>query len=196
MISDAFNRISCGNSLWFVISVFSSVSLFAWHISAQTPIATLGGVCGVQILNIYPCPWWFDPVLGQVAEEMDRESRTTAGRETGVLMGSETAVSRFRKPLVEYLISGLEEDDKWARVLAADMLGYVGDPQAVRYLKPLLADRDRDIRVIAARSIDMIDSQQNFLLQSPPDQCAGCMIRHIAEEALLGQKIRNENARR
>jgi HEAT repeat protein len=126
---------------------------------------------------------------------MDRDSRTMAGRDTGVLMSSETSVSRFRRPLVEYLISGLEENDKWVRILAADMLGYVGDPRAVKYLKPLLADRDRDLRIIAAHSLDMIDSHQTSLLQSQPDQCASCMIRHIAEEALLRQRSRDENAR-
>jgi HEAT repeat protein len=126
---------------------------------------------------------------------MDRDSRTMAGRDAGVLVSSETAVSRFRKPLVEYLVSGLEENDKYVRILAADMLGYVGDSRTVEYLKPLLANRDRDLRSISAHAIEMIHSHQTALLRSQPDQCASCMIRHIAEEALIRQRSRDENAR-
>lgn len=126
---------------------------------------------------------------------MDRDSRTMAGRDSGILMQPEVAVSRFRRPLVDYLVSGLEESDKWVRILAADILGCVGDPRSVEYLKPLLADRDQDIRIIAAHSIDMIDSQRTALTRSEPDHCASCMIRYIAEEALIKQKSRDENAR-
>jgi HEAT repeat protein len=126
---------------------------------------------------------------------MDRDSRTTSGRHTGVLMSSDNAVTRFRKPLVEYLVSGLEENDKWVRILAADMLGCVGDPRTVEYLKPLLADRDRDLRIISAHAIDMIGSQRAALTRSEPDPCASCMIRYIAEEALMKQRPRDEYAR-
>jgi len=102
----------------------------------------------------------------------------------GVLIPSAPALTRFRKPLVEYLISGLEENDKWVRILAADMLGSTGDPRAVEYLKPLLVDRDRDLRVISAHAMDTIHSQQAIVSRSPPDRCSSCMIRFIAEEAL------------
>jgi HEAT repeat protein len=118
-----------------------------------------------------------------------------AGRDAGILVSSENAVSRFRRPLVDYLVSGLEENDKWIRILAADMLGCVGDPRTVEYLKPLLADHDRDLRLIAAHAIDMIGSQRAALTRSEPDHCASCMIRYIAEEALMRQKSRDENAR-
>ena len=107
--------------------------------------------------------------------------KMTKGDE-GVLVSS--AVTRFRKPLVEYLISGLEENDKWVRILAADMLGSTGDPRAVAYLKPLLVDRDRDLRIISAQAMDLIHSQQVVVSRSQPDRCASCMIRLIAEEAL------------
>ena len=117
------------------------------------------------------------------------------GRDAGVLMSSETAVSRFRKPLVEYLVSGLEENDKWVRILAADMLGYVGDSRTIEYLKPFLTDRDRDLRSISAHAIEIILSHQTALLRSQPDQCGSCMIRYIAEEALLRQRSQEENAR-
>jgi HEAT repeats len=126
---------------------------------------------------------------------MDRDSRTMAGSDAGVRVSSETAVSRFRKPLVEYLVSGLEENDKWVRIFAADMLGCVGDPRTVEYLKPLLADRDQDLRIISANAIDMIDSQRAALTRSEPDYCASCMIRYIAEEALMRQRSRDENTR-
>jgi hypothetical protein len=103
----------------------------------------------------------------------------------GVLVSSAKAVTRFRKPLVDYLISGLEENDKWVRILAADMLGSAGDPRAAEYLKPLLVDSDRDLRIISAQSIDRIHSQQVIASRSQPDRCSDCMIRLIAEEALL-----------
>jgi HEAT repeat protein len=111
--------------------------------------------------------------------------KMTEGDE-GVLVSS--AVTRFRKPLVDYLISGLEENDKWVRILAADMLGSAGDPRAVAYLKPLLVDRDRDLRIISAQAMDLIHSQQVVVSRSHPDRCASCMIRLIAEEALTQAK--------
>lgn len=112
------------------------------------------------------------------------------GGETGVLVPSATAVNRFRKPLIDYLISGLEENDKWVRILAADMLGSVGDPRALEYLKPLLVDRDRDLRIISAEAMDMIHSQRSIVFRSQPDRCSSCMIRLIAEEALTQKKPR------
>jgi hypothetical protein len=112
----------------------------------------------------------------------DTGNRT--GRETGILVPSATAMTRFRKPLVDYLISGLEENDKWVRILAADMLGSTGDPRAVEYLKPLLVDHDQDLRIISAQAMDMIYSQQAIVSRSQPDRCSSCMIRLIAEEAL------------
>jgi HEAT repeat protein len=121
-------------------------------------------------------------------DEMDRESGTMAGGNQGIRFSSGTAVSRFRKPLVEYLISGLEENDKWVRILAADMLGSVGDSQAVKYLKPLLVDRDYDLRVISAHAIESIHSHHDTSSRTQPDPCASCMIRLIAEEALIQQK--------
>ena len=103
---------------------------------------------------------------------------------------SVSAMTRFRKPLVDYLISGLEEDDKWVRILAIDLLGSAGDPRAMDYLKPLLVDRDRDLRMISAQAMDMIHSEQVVVSRAQPDHCASCMIRLIAEEALLQHKPR------
>jgi hypothetical protein len=118
----------------------------------------------------------------------DTEKRT--GGDGGVMVSSASAVTRFRKPLVDYLISGLEENDKWVRILAIDMLGSAGDARAVEYLKPLLVDRDRDLRIISAQAMDMIHSQQAVISRSQPDRCASCMIRFIAEEALTQAKLR------
>jgi hypothetical protein len=112
------------------------------------------------------------------------------GNNTGVLISPATEVTRFRKPLVDYLISGLEVNDKWVRILAADMLGSLGDPRAVEHLKPLLVDHDRDLRLISAQAMDMIHSGRAAPSHSQPDQCTGCMIRLIAEEALTQQKPR------
>jgi HEAT repeat protein len=99
-------------------------------------------------------------------------------------------VSRFRKPLVDYLISGLEENDKWVRFLAAGMLGSAGDPRAAEFLKPLLVDRDQDLRYISAHALEMIHSQEAVVLHAQPDHCASCMIRLIAEEALARSRPR------
>ena len=115
--------------------------------------------------------------------------KKTGGNE-GVPVSSASAVTRFRKPLVDYLISGLEENDKWVRILAIDLLGNTGDLRAVEYLKPLLVDRDRDLRTISAQAMDMIHSQQEAVSRSQPDQCASCMIRIIAEEALTQTRPR------
>lgn len=119
---------------------------------------------------------------------MERDTGTTEGRDSGALASSENAVTRFRKPLVEYLVSGLEENDKWVRILAADMLGYVGDARCIGYLKPMLADRDRDIRIVSAHAIDMIGSPRSAFFRSESDPCGSCMIRYIAQEALVKQK--------
>jgi hypothetical protein len=121
---------------------------------------------------------------------MDSNTGKKTGHEEGFLISSQSAVNRFRKPLVDYLISGLEENDKWVRILAIDMLGSAGDPRAVEYLKPLLVDRDRDLRTISAQAMDMIHSQQAIVSGSQPDRCACCMIRLIAEEALTQARPR------
>jgi HEAT repeat protein len=119
---------------------------------------------------------------------MNSDTGKMTGKDNGVLISSATAVSRFRKPLVDYLISGLEENDKWVRILAAEMLGSAGDLRAVEYLKPFLVDRDRDLRTMSAHAMDMILSQQAVVYRSQQDQCASCMIRLIAEEALTHRK--------
>jgi len=127
---------------------------------------------------------------------MKNNSGKMTGGNEGILVPSVMAMIRFRRPLVDYLISGLEENDKWVRILAIDMLGNAGDPRAVEYLKPLLVDRDRDLRIIAAQAMEMIYSQQAAMSRSQPDHCATCMIRLIAEEALTRAKPRGEGTRK
>lgn len=119
---------------------------------------------------------------------MDNGAENLRGPDSSTRVFPVSAVKRFRKPLVDYLISGLEENDKWIRILAADLLGSAGDPRAVKYLKPLLADRDRDLRIISAQAMDMIISQKAVISPSQPDPCASCMIRLIAEEALTRER--------
>jgi HEAT repeat protein len=121
---------------------------------------------------------------------MDSNTGKKTGRDEMLLAPSASAVNRFRKPLVDYLISGLEESDKWVRILAIDMLGSAGDPRAIEYIKPLLVDRDRDLRTISAQAMEMIHSQAAIVSRSEPDRCAGCMIRLIAEEALTQARPR------
>lgn len=121
---------------------------------------------------------------------MNHNTEKKTGGDEGVLVPPVSAVTRFRKPLVDYLISGLEEDDKWVRILAIDLLGSAGDIRAVEYLKPLLVDRDRDLRTITARAMDMIHTQQAVVSRPQPDLCASCMIRLIAEEALAQTRPR------
>ncbi|WAC05071.1 MAG: HEAT repeat domain-containing protein [Methanoregula sp.] len=107
---------------------------------------------------------------------------------------SATALKKFRKPLVEYLISGLEEKDKWVRCMAAGMLGDLGDSRAVDSLKPLLADPDPDLRAVAAYALDMICYNRAPVDGSRTGICEHCMVRFIADEALNQMKSQTESS--
>jgi HEAT repeat protein len=119
---------------------------------------------------------------------MNRDIKNETAMEVAALSVSMTAIKKFRKPMVEYLLSGLEENDKWVRIMAAEMMGAIGDPRSAEHLIPLLADRDRDLRTVAAKSLAMIRSPDMFAL-SQADNCENCMIRLIADEALGKLKI-------
>lgn len=121
---------------------------------------------------------------------MDRDTGKMMERDTLAPVSPATALTRFRKPLVDYLISGLDENDKWVRILAADLPGSAGDPRAIEYLKPLLVDRDRDLRTISRQAMEMIRAKQDAVSFSQRDPCGSCMIRLIAEEALTLRKNR------
>lgn len=115
---------------------------------------------------------------------MDRDLKNETAFEAAELSVSMFAIKRFQRPLIEYLESGLEDDDKWVRVTATLMLGTIGDSRSADLVKPLLTDRDRDLRTAAARSLAMIRSPKGVFTLGQPDACEDCMIRHIASEAL------------
>jgi hypothetical protein len=98
------------------------------------------------------------------------------------------ALKKFRQPLFEYLVSGLEAEDKRVQLMAAGMLGALGDPGAAGYLKPLAVDRDADLREVSRHSLTMLYPHGMFPGAGRPDPCEGCMIRLIAEEALAYRK--------
>jgi HEAT repeat protein len=98
------------------------------------------------------------------------------------------ALRKFRAPLIAYLISSLEEKNKWVRVMAIEMLGSVGDLQTVETLAPFLVDGDPDIRTISARAFYQIQGQSGTPVFTEQGGCGNCMIRLVAEEALKNQK--------
>ncbi len=115
-----------------------------------------------------------------------KSETTTEVAATAVSM----AIKKFRQPMVEYLLSGLEDHNKWVRIMAAEMLGTIGDPGTAGYLKPLLAEHDRDTRIVAARSLAMIRSPRAIFPFASADNCGDCMIRLVADEAL--EKLKAE----
>jgi len=124
-----------------------------------------------------------------------RDLQKETAREVAAVTVSITAMKKFQQPLVEYLLSGLEDNDKWVRIMAAEMLGTIGDPGVAGHLTPLLADRDKDLRTIAARSLAMIRSPAVALSMKQADNCENCMIRLVADEALERLKNGQDNAR-
>jgi hypothetical protein len=111
-----------------------------------------------------------------------RSGETTAVHDPAV------ALKKFRQHLFEYFVSGLDADNKWVRVMAAGMLGALGDPGAARYLKPLAVDLDADLREVSRNSLMMLAPDYTSPETRRPDPCGGCMIRIIAEEALSFKK--------
>lgn len=99
------------------------------------------------------------------------------------------ALEKFRRPLLEYLASGLDHPDKQVRHLAAGMLGATGDARAIRHLVPLLVCEDHDLRAVALQSLSAIEDFKPSPDACDPAICDNCLIRGIAEEA-LGQ-LRN-----
>jgi|WetSurMetagenome_2_1015567.scaffolds.fasta_scaffold52169_3 hypothetical protein len=126
---------------------------------------------------------------------MNRDLQNETSNEAAALAVSIMAMKKFQQPLVEYLLSGLEDNDKWVRMMAADMLGTIGDPGVAGRLRPLLADKDRDMRTIAAKSLAMIGSPNVVFTVKQVDHCENCMIRLVADEALERLKSGQEDAR-
>lgn len=106
----------------------------------------------------------------------------------GVHQSSVAALERFRKPLIHYLTSGLAEQDKWVRYLAAEVLGTIRDPATIGDLTPLLADPDGDVRAGAARALDAIGHSRPAYAPLQNSGCDSCLIRIIAQEALSSRK--------
>ncbi len=100
---------------------------------------------------------------------MNRDVSNETAREAASVSRTIMALKKFRQPLVEYLISGLEENDKWVQVMAVRLLGTIGDSRAAEHLKPLLVSEDADLRSAAAQSLAMIPCQGIFSL-SPSDR--------------------------
>jgi len=94
------------------------------------------------------------------------------------------ALKKFRDPLYEYLLSGLEMENKWIKVLSLDTLGAVGDIRAISAIRPLLVDEDPDIRLIAGRVFARISDGRNGQTVQPQGNCSSCLIRLVADEAL------------
>jgi hypothetical protein len=163
---------------------------FAW----QIVLANLSGVNDVHILNICPEEWTIDPGPGPGRIGMNSDVKNETAMEVAALSASMTAMKKFQQPMVEYLLSGLDENDKWVRVMAAEMLGTIGDSRSAEYLKPLLAARDKDLRIVAAKSLAMIRSPRVGLALSQADNCENCMIRLVADEALERLKLGKETA--
>jgi len=126
---------------------------------------------------------------------MNRDVKSETTREMAALSVSVMAMKKFQQPLVEYLLSGLEDNDKWVRVIAAEMLGTIGDIRSAERLKPFMAHQDRDLRLVAAKSFAMIRSPRMMFARSQADNCENCMVRLVADEALERLKAKQEVAR-
>lgn len=105
---------------------------------------------------------------------------------------SAVALEKFRKPLIEYLVSALDHPDKWVRYMAADMIGAAGDTDAIGHLMPLLVCDDKDLRAVARQSLETACRYRTVpLVHSAGPECTNCLIRSIAEEALDQLKQRD-----
>jgi len=93
---------------------------------------------------------------------------------------------------MEYVLSGLEVDDKWVRVLALEVLGTVGDKRVIPAVRALLADEDPDIRLVASRVFHRIGVGRIEQVIQPPGNCSSCLIRLVAQEALRNNRDRRD----
>ena len=93
-------------------------------------------------------------------------------------------LEKFRRPLREYLVSGLEHPDKWVRYLAVEMLGALGDTMAADDVLPLVVSEDTDLRSAALRSVEKMGKYPVEIPQFRTTGCKHCLIRSIADEAL------------
>lgn len=106
------------------------------------------------------------------------------GQSANSQVKSAVALENFRKPLLAYLISSLDNHDIWVRCLASDMLATLKDPAAIEYLRRLMTDIDEDVRYAAAKALDAIGHSRITMVSVQNPGCESCLIRLIAEEAL------------
>ena len=118
--------------------------------------------------------------------------KMAAGDITG---GPESAIARekFRKPLVNYLFSGLEEKNAGVRIMVAEMLRDIADARMIEYLQPFLVDQLPDVRAVSKNVLERVCDNLTAGSGSWPDSCGNCMNRFIAEEALM--KLRSRTGR-
>jgi hypothetical protein len=135
-----------------------------------------------------PARGYFYRINRTIRMEADNNYGKREHRDTAAVRDPAGALKKFRQPLFEYLVSGLEAEDKRVRVMAAGMLGALGDPGAAAHLKLLAVDHDPDLREISKKSLMMLYPDFMFSGTPRPDPCEGCMIRLIAEEALTHRK--------
>lgn len=100
-------------------------------------------------------------------------------------------LEKFRNPLRQYLVSGLDHPDKWVRCLAVEMLGALGDTGAVKDVLPLVTGEDPDIRTAALRSVEKMGEYPVEISRFKSTGCEHCLIRSIADEALARLRTRN-----
>ncbi len=119
---------------------------------------------------------------------MKKADRDSLKKNLAVQQESAIELEKFRKPLLEYLTSSLEHQDKWVRYMATDMLGALGDPQAIGHLMPLIVSEDQNLRAVALQSVETIENFRITPVSGGSAECDGCLIRSIAEEALAQLK--------
>ncbi|MDT8357653.1 MAG: HEAT repeat domain-containing protein [Methanomicrobiaceae archaeon] len=98
-------------------------------------------------------------------------------------------MQKFGPSAIEYLVKALGDDDKWVRLLAADVLGDIGDVAAAKPLVEMLKDQDQDVRFIAAGALGKIPEQKS--IESLEQICTSdnCFVRIAAEESI--ERLKN-----
>jgi HEAT repeat protein len=157
----------------------------------QIAIAALycAGVVQILIKSARPCT--IVPQNGQVGKKMERPGRELNNNTATCSLKSADALEKFRQPLASYLISALDDQDKWVRYLAAEMLGNIQDPGSAGHLTRLLADQDEDVRSVATKALDSVRHTKKVFASMQASSCETCLIRMIAAEALakLGTQL-------
>lgn len=100
------------------------------------------------------------------------------------------ALEKFTRPIIEHLISALNDEDTWVRYLAAEALGNLGDPRAIGPLNLLQSDKNPDLRTISGLSLNKIAYVRDILTDSKKKGCDTCLVRYIAEEVLVQRNQR------